>query len=393
MSANTSLKPVTIGLAWHSMNSDNLGVGALTVSNIAILRDAAKAAGVEPKFVVIGWKDKRAHYDQIADVDVQTVRTRELASPGGKVARLIKGCDIVFDISAGDSFADIYGAKRFNTGFATKARTVLAGKPLVLSPQTIGPFESWWSRKLATWVMNKARFVCPRDAKSTQFAKDIGVTTQLLEATDVAMRLPYTPPAPKNDGKTRVGINVSGLLFNGGYTKDNQFDLKASYADVIRQLIEWFQAQDGVEVHLIGHVQSEHNQVEDDQRVGAILAKEYPGTVLAPVFTSPSLAKDYIAGMDFFTGARMHATIAAFSSGVPVVPMAYSRKFEGVFGTLGYNYGVDCKKDDGETIVKGVADGFTNRAKLKADLDEAMKNVNGRLDAYTDLCAAELAKL
>ena len=41
-----------------------------------------------------------------------------------------------------------------------------------------------------------------------------------------------------------------------------------------------------------------------------------PGTVLAPRFSTPSEAKTYIAGLDFFMGARMHACIAAFSSGV-----------------------------------------------------------------------------
>ena len=47
-------------------------------------------------------------------------------------------------------------------------------------------------------------------------------------------------------------------------------------------------------------------------------------------------------------GARMHACIAAFSSGVPVVPMAYSRKFEGLFGSLGYDRTVDCTADSAE---------------------------------------------
>ena len=34
----------------------------------------------------------------------------------------------------------------------------------------------------------------------------------------------------------------------------------------------------------------------------------------------------------------MHATIASFSAGVPVIPFSYSRKFEGLFHSLGYDY-------------------------------------------------------
>ena len=89
---------------------------------------------------------------------------------------------------------------------------------------------------------------------------------------------------------------------------------------------------------------------EDDYRASATLAEAFPGTVLAPAFQSPSEAKSYIAALDFFMGARMHACIAAFSSGVPVMPMAYSRKFEGLFGTIGYDRTVDCTSETAEAI-------------------------------------------
>ena len=42
-----------------------------------------------------------------------------------------------------------------------------------------------------------------------------------------------------------------------------------------------------------------------------------------------------ISKLDWFVGSRMHATIAALSSGVPCAAIAYSRKFRGVFATLG----------------------------------------------------------
>ena len=34
----------------------------------------------------------------------------------------------------------------------------------------------------------------------------------------------------------------------------------------------------------------------------------------------------------------MHATIAAFSAGVADIPFSYSRKFEGLYDSLGYPY-------------------------------------------------------
>lgn len=377
------------------MNSDNLGVGALTVANMEILRRVARDAGYTAHFIVLGWKDPRPYYFDAPDIENAPMRLRHLVAPGGQFAAAIKRCDVIFDIGGGDSFTDIYGFKRFFTIWVTKARALFAGKPLILSPQTIGPFDTWWAKPLARFVMNRTQFVVSRDAPSTAFLSDMGVRAKVVEATDVAMGLSYDAPSENTaaEAPIKVGLNVSGLLFSGGYTQSNQFGLKGSYPDLIRDIIRWVMAQPNVELHLVGHVQSDHIPVEDDQRVSAALVKEFPGTVLAPVFTSPSEAKSYIAQMDFFMGARMHATIAAFSSGVPVVPMAYSRKFKGVFGTLGYDHVADCKTDAPADILARIQDGFANRKALKAEVGEAMKGVDARLADYAAQALAAIKAL
>jgi len=381
------LRPITIALVWHQMNSDNLGIGALTLTNLEILRRAARDANREARFLILGWQDPRPWYETPDDVENVPLRTRHLVSPRGPFTAAIARADAVFDIGAGDSFTDIYGTKRFLTIWGTKLRSLAAGKPLVLCPQTVGPFGSRWSRVLARAAMNRAAAVITRDAPSTAFIAEMGVRAKVLEATDVAMRLPYDAPERAPGGPVRVGLNVSGLLMSGGYTGANQFGLSLDYPALIREVIGWFADQDGVELHLIGHVQSETQPVEDDQRAGAALAEEFPGTVLAPVFASPVEAKSYIAGMDFFMGARMHATIAAFSSGVPVVPMAYSRKFTGLFRTLGYDHVADMKAETAEAVLERIRAGFAGRDALKADVAAAMVGVDARLDAYQALAA------
>jgi polysaccharide pyruvyl transferase WcaK-like protein len=374
------------------MNSDNLGVGALTVSNVAVLRRAAANLGLVPHFLIIGWRDPRPWYFEQDDIENIPVRLRHLPAPGGPVGQALKRCDLVFDIGGGDSFTDIYGPQRFLVVWGMKIRSWLARRPFLLSPQTVGPFNSLYARVLARLSMNLSRAVVTRDAPSTAFLKDLGVKTEMLEATDVAMRLPYDPPAQNSSGKIRVGLNVSGLMFSGGYTQSNQFGLKSDYPTLIREIITWFTQQSNVELHLVGHVQSNEQPLEDDHRVGEALAKEFPGVVVSPFFTSPSEAKTYIAGLDFFMAARMHAAIAAFSSNVPVIPMAYSRKFIGVFGTLGYSHVADCKADTSEEIITRIKDGFARRDELQAEVEVAMENVNHRLDGYEALATKELAR-
>ena len=112
--------------------------------------------------------------------------------------------------------------------------------------------------------------------------------------------------------------------------------------------------------------------------VGKVMCEEYgnPNIALSPLFLDPVAAKSYISGMDFFMGARMHATIAAFSSGVPVVPMAYSRKFNGLFiDTLSYLHLVDLKVDQAEDALTKIKDGFAHRDVLRKEIKSQNETV------------------
>ncbi len=380
-------RPVRITLIMHSTRSDNLGVGALTVSEVEILRRIAAASGRAVAITVADWKDARTPYVSGPDITVVDVDGRFMLDPRGYFA-LARRSDLVIDIGAGDSFADIYGAGRLKRMFVLKFLTHLARTPLVVAPQTIGPFPKGWSKALARLSLRLSGLVATRDAKSTAALRDLGYRGAAVEASDVALRLPYTAPGPRPEGATaggapRVGINVSGLLMAGGYTGRNELGIALDYPGLMRDLIRHFQGL-GCEVHLVPHVivRSGPMAGEDDARASAALVAAFPGTVLAPSFTSPSEAKTYIAALDFFMGARMHACIAAFSSGVPVVPMAYSRKFEGLFGSLGYTRTVDCTKEDGAAILAKIIAAYDDRSTLAAEAGAALAKGRAKLAGY-----------
>ena len=376
--------PLTVCLINHSTNSDNLGVGALTVSEINILRSIAKR---ELRILVVDWKDTRTPYVEGDDIEIVRVSSRDILDPRG-LLRVYGRADLVVDIGAGDSFSDIYGQKRLNLMFAAKFLAHGRRLPVIMAPQTIGPFKNPVNRHIAARHLSLCRAVFARDELSLAALRELGAVDRSYLASDVALELPYDPPAPRPaGGPVRVGLNVSGLLMNGGYTRSNMFGLKDSYPDLIAALIHDFTAREGVELHLVGHVLSETQEVEDDWRASQALAERHPGLVLAPRFTSPSEAKSYIAGLDFFAGARMHATIAAFSSGVPVVPMAYSRKFEGLFGSLGYDRVVDCTSQSAETIRTAIAAAFDDRQTVAAEVAQALAIGRDRLGVYRNKLA------
>jgi polysaccharide pyruvyl transferase WcaK-like protein len=384
-------KPLHLCLIMHSTRSDNLGVGALTRSEVEILRGVAADLGRKLTLTVIDWKDPRPPYITGDDIRIVPLDTKFLLNPFGYFAT-VRRADAVVDIGAGDSFADIYGPSRLRRLFAMKFLTHLARRPLVVAPQTIGPFTQSLSSRLARWTLNLSALVATRDPMSTAAVRDLGVTRPVVEASDVAMLLPYDPPAPRPPGPLRVGLNLSGLLMHGGYGGANDYGLSLDYPALMRDLVALFQSR-GAEVVLVPHVIVKSGPMvkEDDTRASQKLAAEVPGLTLAPDFATPSEAKSFIAGLDFFMGARMHACIAALSSGVPVLPLAYSRKFAGLFGALGYGHTLDLRALSADDILKATETALDRLPDLAAEARQAGDLGRARLAVYRDALRGLLA--
>lgn len=382
--AGLASAPISLGLLWHSINSGNLGVGALTVSNIALAREAAAAAGREVTFDILGFVDQGVT-PYVSGPDVRhTPLDGRAVLPGGSYWRSLADLDAVLDIGGGDSFTDIYGGKRFTYLWLTKAMAIARGIPLILSPQTIGPFSRQPQSALAAWAMRRAELVVARDPLSCGVAKAMAPTARVIEAVDVAFALPYERRS-KASQAIEVGLNVSGLLFNGGYSSKNEFGMQVDYARYTRRLVEELLTRTGLSVQLISHVNSDDLPQDDDRRIADMLSDEYPGVTRVADFPSPEAAKSYISGLDFLVAGRMHACIAAFSSGVPVVPVAYSRKFSGLFeGALGYPHLVPVAGFDTETAIAFTLDALDSRDALAEDVAAGGRLVADRLGAYRE---------
>jgi polysaccharide pyruvyl transferase WcaK-like protein len=376
-------REIRIGLLWHATAAGNLGVGALTVGNLIAAKAAAEALGLTPRFTVLEFAgDFGGAYVTGDEIEPFVIDGRSMVSPSGYWAKL-KGLDCILDIGLGDSFADIYGAKRFGFMWATKELAIARGVPLLLSPQTIGPFTRQPYRALAAHAMTRARAVVARDPMSLQAIGEMAPRARAVQSIDVAFRLPFERPPPRAKGPLEIGVNVSGLLFNGGYSGANEFGLSVDYADLMRRFIGACAARSDARVHLICHVNSDRLPMDDDGRVADRLAAEFPGVVRAPNFASPQAAKSYIAGLDFLVAGRMHACIAAYSAGVPVVPVAYSRKFSGLFeGMLGYPHQVPVTGLSTEAALAYLIDRLDRRADLAASIAAGAGVVTKALSAY-----------
>ena len=306
--------------------------------------------------------------------------------------RLIENSDVCFDFTEGDSFTDMYGMRRFVYQTLVKTMAIRHCRRFVLGPQTHGPFESCVVKMWARWVYRRSFAIYSRDEDSVQVVKKLGRDDAVV-VTDVAMALkPVGESMGLDGGLVNVGMNLSGLLYNGGYTGDNQFNLTVDYKAYISALVKSLSANPAYKVYLIPHViTDDYDDCENDLKICEELKSCFPSTEVIQGLDSSDKIKNAISQMDVFTGARMHATIAAFSTGVPVVPFSYSKKFEGLYGSFGYGFVINGKTMTTEDAVAKTLEYIERRDELKDAEISAFPHMKEKLSAFKQNLGAIMA--
>ncbi len=313
--------------------------------------------------------------------------------------RILYEVDVALDVTGGDSFTDIYGMKRFLLGFLRKWLMILLGKQFILLPQTYGPFRRRLTRMLARHVMKHAHTVYSRDRAGVEYARELlnihNENKKVRFAPDVAFILdarepenidPGLPNDVRTEDSILVGMNISGLLFSGGYTRDNMFGLRANYQELVYDIIELLLKHERVVVLLIPHVFPPKGlEVESDpDACGQVYDKmhaEYPDRVfLVQGVYNQNEIKYLIGKCDFFIGSRMHSCIAALSQCVSTVGLAYSKKFLGVFESIDAEESViDVRSAETEEILSTIDEAFEQRQetanRLKATIPEIQRQL------------------
>lgn len=322
-------------------------------------------------------------------------RFRSFISKHNRYLNTILEADIVADITGGDSFSDMYGLRRFLIfGFLQKWLVTKFNKELIFLPQTYGPCNRSITRLMAKHILKRANTVFARDRSSAEFVHDLlgncNVDGKVRFCPDVAFVL--DPQKPKNidvgsleniraEDSVVVGLNVSGLLFSGGYTKDNMFGLKSDFAEVIYGIIDQIMQYKQCLLLLIPHVFVPGGNIESDSEVCSKLYesvnRKYSGRIFLARGEYDHNEIKYVIGMcDFLIGSRMHACIAALSQCIPAVGLAYSKKFQGAFESIGLRECVvDARRLNKEMLLHAVEEIFEKRHEIENHLRTHMPKI------------------
>lgn len=262
----------------------------------------------------------------------------------GDVKRLAREFDLVIDTGSGDSFTDIYGVRRLAVMTYAQRATVRAGVPLILAPQTLGPFKSKLGLALARGSITRASRVYSRDTQSTTYAASALGRHPEAQSADVVFSLAQ----PKTVERTEsVYVNVSGLLW-----RENPHVNSTAYRQQIVSLVRGLSSA-GREVVLFPHVLRVATSREDDVTATEEAAELLSGLATVYIPTNLDDVRSALAGASAVVGARMHACLNALSVGTPAIAWAYSRKFAPLMHDLGWPGHADLR--EGDVVEKTIA--------------------------------------
>ncbi len=317
--------------------------------------------------------------------------------------RIIYESDVVVDITGGDSFSDIYGMGRFVRSFLHKWLIIFLKKQMILLPQTYGPFTKKISRMMARYVMKHALFIYSRDLEGIEYIQELFRTHKqngkIRFAPDVAFLLDSRKPdntdialieSTRKSGTVLIGLNISGLLFNGGYTHNNMFGLRTDYKELIDSVIELFMEDKRNVIVLVPHVFTPDGYVESDphacRQVYEKMRIRYAERILMLQGKYNQNEIKYLIGKcDFFLGSRMHSCIAALSQCIPAVGLAYSKKFQGVFETVDVGDNViDIRYAGKQEILTRISEIYSHRKAIVRKLKVKMPQVQQQLITLFD---------
>lgn len=273
-------------------------------------------------------------------------RLRRAATAGGAAAALARyrEADLVLS-SPGGFFQDHYPVEPRLRGLELAADL---GKPVVLLPQSFGPFWKPETLRRIPEVFNRARRILTRDEPSRELLLSLGVSPAIVRpAADAAFLWRTLAPdafRSRSGPIRKVALCFRHWPYGEAPGRDEVVRRAAAFcrhllSDPVRELLFLSTCQ-GVPGY------------GDDSELSVRIADALPPALRARCAVErgrlgPRELMAAYGACDAFAGMRLHGAILAMLGGTPAMALGYERKSAEIFGQLGYGaYQEDHRADE-----------------------------------------------
>lgn len=256
---------------------------------------------------------------------------------------MLKQYDLYLELGT-DTHTDYYGTVPFYSCLYPLLLCIATRTPMAICAQSVGPFKSGLSKRVARFVFGKASLITLRDEISEGYLRELGIDEARLVADPAFLLEPASRERVDeilaDEGVTShpgpfIGIAASQRIhtyaFGSGY---KEVERKAKYIEMMARLVDHIVERMGISVLLVSH---DNTPRKSDWSISEEIfqnTKAKEKVILLKGNYATDEIKGVIGRCEMFIGCRMHAAIAATSMHVPTIAVAYGHKFQGVFAGI-----------------------------------------------------------
>ncbi|MFH2090651.1 MAG: polysaccharide pyruvyl transferase family protein [Pseudomonadota bacterium] len=250
--------------------------------------------------------------------------------------RDLESCDVLLSIG-GDSYCLDYGLDSLFYFAAMAELGLRLGKPVMLWGASVGPFsELPGVEKQMIAHLGRLSSLTIRESHSMAYLREIGLPDRIVAVVDSAFALVPQEvdvadfwPMVREGGV--LGLNVSPLIEQLQARRGKGNQMIDEVAGFLRKAV----TQHGLAVLLVPHVDPLEGGTRNSDSATMSRLLTQTGDLdnrvrMVPPGMNATQLKSIISRCRYFIGARTHATIAALSTGVPTISIAYSPKARGI---------------------------------------------------------------
>lgn len=244
----------------------------------------------------------------------------------------------------GDNLTEDYGMPYLY--FESIFISILMRKPTIILGESIGPFTTRTSKRLAEMILNNVDVIIAREKLSIDVLHKLKIfKPRIFLLPDIAfvlqpssierLQILLNSENLKNLRRPVIAISISSLIARYAFT-DVMEDQKIKHLiSAMTNTIEYCQKKIGATFVFIPHVIGEGN---DDRVISRQIVDKLNNHKDTFVIEGEYSHEDFRAFLleyaEFIIGSRMHANIAAISVGVPTLALAYGQKTHGIIGEM-----------------------------------------------------------
>ncbi len=239
----------------------------------------------------------------------------------------------------------LYARHSFNIAFLWiwlgMALGIIMNKPLILLPQSFGPVQGKFQRKLLCWLVERSRVAIAREQESVTFLQAIGVQKTVPLLPDLAFSTSESAAEEIEAvlapywGDIDPERPVIGMTLMDWGAQNPNFAHQENYEQSIMELIAHVQtvyaAQIVVFIQCFGPTKD-----QDDRWIARQIAQKAGSSIIViDTPLTPNLLKAAYRRLDALVATRMHSAIFALSVETPTLVIGYLHKSKGIMKMVG----------------------------------------------------------